>query len=401
MSDVNKKFFENFTAVPLKDQSLPNHYDAGEVIHLGLNYSGTRMAYSRTDGSVRVWSMLNDGGRDPVVMEAPHARPVELLCFHTQEEFVFATVARDEFIRIWRTNGSLQREIRVKTPLSRSSSEKSRGGVVLQHVSYSSDGVVVMAADRDGWVYGFDALFAPVFAFDVGEYVYSTMWFHFEHKYFACGLQDGTIPVFELSDNDSESQERYGVRKLATLRGHRSSVTCLAIDPRGKYFAAGSVEGVVLIWNTESMLVTRVISDVDEAVSGLDISRDGTYVAVTFDKSANGKIYDTALGEVILEIPSSQSGPQVTAQIVWFPQKTTFVYVADKGRNVVLMKRPEEGTRKRTDEKARDNRDRDNRDRENRDNRESRDNRDNRDTRDNRDRDRDNRKRKVQHHHRY
>ncbi|KAG7195231.1 uncharacterized protein KQ657_003757 [Scheffersomyces spartinae] len=418
MSAVNKKFFEDFTSIPIRDQSLPNHFDAGEVIHIALNFTGTRLAYSRSDGSVRIWSMMNEGGRESVVIESPHTKPVELLCFNPQEEFVFLTVARDEYIRVWRTNGVLQREVQVKSPVNKSGKGSDKANVILQHVGYSSDGQIVVVADREGWIYGFDALFAPIFSVDVGEYVYSIMWFHFEHKYFACGLQDGSIPIFELVEKSSEHQLLYEIRKLTTLRGHRSSVTCLAIDPRGIYFAAGSNEGVVLIWKNETMLVTRVISDIDEAVTDLDISRDGTYVAVSFDRTASGKIYDISLGDKIYDIPNSLSGSQVTPQIRWFPQKTTFVYVGDKGRNVVLMKRPEEGLRKRADDKmgrlgdgdgvkGRDIRDsRTNKDhRENRDKRITRESRESRESRDNRDRDirhrdKDTQKRRL-HHQRY
>lgn len=299
-----------------------------EIISLTINQTGTRLINTRTDKSIRIWRCFNDRLAEPVIIEAPHLKAVESVSWNPKTEHSFASVGRDELIKLWRINGFLEKEIKVA---------KDNGQpAVLQIIEYSNDGEILTVVDRDSTVLFYSATnnYTKLGEIKVNEHIYDLKWFNFQHDYFICALHDGTIPFYQVNLADGIE-----VKNLHTLKGHRSSAICLSIDPRGRYFACGSNEGIVSIWNTKSMINNRVITSIDEAISHIDISRDGTYLGITYDSESNIRIFDYESTDEVYEIPNSLNGSLVLALIKWFPSKTAFVYTSDNGKTMSLLKR--------------------------------------------------------------
>jgi THO complex subunit 3 len=330
MSKVNKSFFKNFVPVLSRDRPLPGHTASStEIILVSINVTGTRIVTSRTDKSMRVWKSTADRLIDPIVIEDAHSRSVERVSWDPQREFTFASVGRDENIKIWKTTGTLERLIKVEKELGQSDATS------LKIISYSNDGELIAAVDRDSTVllYSVEKDYQKVGEIKLNEHVYDLKWFNFAHGYFACALHDGTTPIYKVDDGEMTLK--------TTLRGHRSSATTLAIDPRGTYAAIGSNEGVLSIWNTASMLNTKVITEIDESIASVDCSRDGTYVAATYDRGSNIRVFDVESTEQVYEVPNSVSGQLTFATIAWFPNKTAFAFSSDHGTTLTLMKKPD------------------------------------------------------------
>lgn len=329
MSKVNKSFFKNFVAVSSRDRPLPGHTASStEIILVSINVTGTRVVTSRTDKSIRIWKSTSDSLIDPVVIEEAHARLVERVSWDPKREFTFASVGRDDLIKIWKTTGVLERLVKVKKELGQSEAPS------LKIVAYSNDGELIAVVDRDSTVllYAVEKDYQKVGEIKLNEHVYDLKWFNGAHTYFACTLHDGTTPIYKVDDE---------ITLKATLKGHRSSATTLAVDPRGTYAAIGSNEGVISIWNTATMLNSKVITEVDESIALVDCSRDGTYVAATYDRESNMRVFDVESSEQVYEVPNSVSGQLTFGTIAWFPNKTAFVFSSDHGTTLSLMKKPE------------------------------------------------------------
>lgn len=82
---------------------------------------------------------------------------------------------------------------------------------------------------------------------------------------------------------------------LHTLRGHRTAISCLAFDPKGKYLAAGSNEGIVSLWDisTSDFICFRTFHKPDHSITSLSISHDGAYIAFGVEGVA-GSSHNTA-----------------------------------------------------------------------------------------------------------
>ncbi|KAI5967938.1 hypothetical protein CANMA_002706 [Candida margitis] len=330
--NINRAYFKRLTPQILRDKPLVGHTSSSsEIITISVNNCGTRLVTSRTDKSLRIWKCQSDRIVDPIIIEDAHSKAVESISWDPNTESTFATVGRDEYIKIWRgSTGTLDNV--VKTHLKN-----------LKLIRYSTDGELVIVVDRESNVLCFavNQSYKLVNEFKVPEYVYDLQWFNYEHEFFIMALHDGSLPVYKVSDASESRDGADGVdiTSKTILTGHRSSATSIAISPRGRYFTVGASEGVISKWSTESMVNCGVITNIDEVISALDINGDGTYVAVSFDKDSNSIIYDLETTEQIFEVPNSASGNMTFSSICWFPNKSAFVYSSDFGTTLTWMRK--------------------------------------------------------------
>jgi len=68
-----------------------------------------------------------------------------------------------------------------------------------------------------------------------------------EHNLILSGCSDGSIYLWDLAD-PSHTPQRIAARE----RGHHDAVTCLAISPDGKYFASGSADHGIKVWDLDA-----------------------------------------------------------------------------------------------------------------------------------------------------
>ncbi|KAK6205481.1 WD40-repeat-containing domain protein [Scheffersomyces amazonensis] len=334
----NKTFFKNFTPLSVKDAPLPGHsLSSSEIIIISINATGTKLVTSRTDKTIRIWRCYPDKIDDALVIEDAHAKAVESISWEPNTEHSFASVGRDEYVKIWNAHtAQLERQFRV---FKGDSNEPTS----LKTVRYSSDGLILITVDRESIVsfFSVEHNYKKIYELtSITEPIYDVQWFHYNHSFFILALHNGNIPIYKLTTNEKDGITAQ-VEFKTEFTGHRSSATGIVIDPRGTYFAVGSGEGVVSIWDTQTMLHTKVISDIDESIACLDASRDGTYIAISYDKSQNIAIYDTVSGDRVFEVPNSESGQMTFSAIEWFPNKTSFAYSSDQGTVLTVMKKPE------------------------------------------------------------
>lgn len=307
------------TSTPIKDKPLPGFTSSSsEIILIAINATGTKLVTSRTDKSIRIWKCLHERLVDPVIIEEAHTKSVESISWDPNHEQRFASVGRDDIIKIWKAStGKMERQIKLKE------------GSVLKIIRYSIDGKHLIVVDRESQISLYStATYKLVTSFQIKEHIYDLQWFNSD--YFVLALHDGSLPIYKVGDT---------IELLSTLIGHRSSGTSLTVDPRGSYFAAGSNEGVVSFWNTKNMLNTRVLTNIDEAISHVDASRDGGFVAVSYDKGSNIRVFDTDLGKEVWEVPGSESGDLAFATVVWFPNRAAMAYTGDKGKTLMVTSR--------------------------------------------------------------
>lgn len=320
-ASTNREFFKTLQALVFRDKPIAGHTSSSsEIISMSFNPCGTKLVLSRTDKSIRIWKYLHDKLGDPTIIEDAHNKAVESISWDPRTEYTFATVGRDDCIKIWRgNNGTLERSI--KTDMNS-----------LMLVRYSNDGEVLIAVDRNSTILLFETSgYKLISEVKLHEHIYDLQWFHQGHKFLVCALHDGTIPVYEFNDEE--------LKLRTTLTGHRSSATTISLLPRGNFFVVGSSEGVVSFWDCKTMLNSNVITEIDESISNVDCSRDGTYFIANFDTGSNARIFESESGEQMYEIPNSMSGQMTFSTAVWLPTKTAFVYSSDYGTTVTLMKK--------------------------------------------------------------
>ena len=315
MASDNKGYFQKLVSVSAKELGSAG----SEVVPVGINATGSRVVGARTDRSLQVWRCA-DRFSDCVTIENAHSRAVEGVSWNPLKELEFATVARDKSVKIWHANGRLEREISLDK-------------IYTSHlVQYSTDGQYLAVGCREKHILLLEVKKNYQIVADVttDEHIYGLAWFNHQHTYLAATFQNGSYTIFKHSQ---------GLSPFFTAKGHRSVVTSVAVDSRGRYFALGSSDGIVSLWKTDTLVNDKVLTTVDEAIAQVSLSRDGNYVGVAYDSGSNLRIFDYETLEEILEVPSSILGGVSLAGIQWFPNKTGFVYVTDRGRTMAMMRR--------------------------------------------------------------
>ncbi|CAI5759963.1 unnamed protein product [Candida verbasci] len=320
----NRSFFQNIKPQQIIDKPVYGHTtSSSEIITIQINQTGSTIVLSRTDKSIRIWKTYPDRIGDTITIENAHGnnKTIESIAFNPKFDCQFATVAKDEYIKIWKgQNGQLENSIKTN----------SNG---LKLIKYSNDGEICSCIDNEKQISFFNVSknYKFIHKIQLEDYVYDLRWFNLNHDYFICGLHNGIIKLFKFE---------FELDKLILkkeLLGHKSSITSIAINPRGSYFCCGSQEGSVSIWNTQEFLNLKNISDVDQSIANLDISRDGTYIGISYDKSSNIKLYDYQSSEVIFEIPNTSSGNMTYSIVKWFPNKTSLCYSSNHGTTLTVM----------------------------------------------------------------
>lgn len=307
--------FAKHAHVALPDKPLGKNKQL-EVV--ALDVRNDIVAYSRTDGSLRVWRVV-DGDFKGGVVENAHDKVVSLLALldTDQQQFYVATVAGGPIVRRWKS-GQVKMELHQDREV--------RVGGELTVVAAAHDGKLVVV-DRVGHVLVLARDWSVLSTHDHGERVFAAKWFH-SNRHFMLASQDGSTAVYELNTLNK-------VVKIGLLERHRSACTAVALAPLGKTIAVGSNDGAVSYWELRTLGHDQVLADVDEPVAAVDINEDGL-LAVSFDCRANTRVYRGT--ELVYEVPESATTTSCGLAAWMGPER--LVYTSDKGRAVSLL-RPE------------------------------------------------------------
>lgn len=340
---MSKKYFQDLvtTVVPdIKSSAKSSRYrSANEIITVAWNNPATRIAYSRTDGSIRIWKLASCDlvSKQPVIIEDCHRKQVESISWKPTSESTLASVGNDQNVKLWNTaRGSLIKEI--DTGVS--------NNIVVQ---YSGDGKFIATISRSNVVTIIDAnAYTIVDSLKLDEDIYSISWNN-TSSFIFLGLADGSIPLYRFGNGKLEH--------VLSLKGHRSSIKSLKVEARARYLVAGSNEGVISVWSLETLAVVKIFADVDQPIAQIDVSREGSYISATYEDGQSSRIYEIESEECFHEIPKCVAGSQTFPNLQFCPIKTLFAYTSDDG-DLYLTNRPgKSNLREVRDRDPRDSRD--------------------------------------------
>lgn len=113
--------------------------------------------------------------------------------------------------------------------------------------------------------------------------------------------------------------------QLQTVLGaHPANCICIEFDPTGKYFATGSVDALVSLWDVEELACVRTFSRLEWPVRTISFSYDGKILA-SASEDLLIDIADVETGEKIFEVPCESP----TFTIAWHPKRHLLAFACD------------------------------------------------------------------------
>ncbi|XP_076812837.1 THO complex subunit 3-like [Clavelina lepadiformis] len=271
-----------------------------KVHSVAWNKDGKKLASGSYDQTASVFTL----DRDRLTREFSckgHTDSVDQLCWNPTNSEVFATASGDKTVRVWDgRSGNCTSTINTK------------GENI--NICWSPNGQSIAVGNKEDLVTFIDTkTFKPraheQFKVEVNEIT----WNNTNDLFFlTTGL--GTVQIYSYPD----------LKLIQSLQGHTANCICIKFGNRGKYFATGSADAIVNLWDLSELVCVRTFSRLDWPVRTLSFSHDGLMLAsASEDHFIDISCVET--GENICEVPCDSP----TFTVAWHPKHRLLAYACD------------------------------------------------------------------------
>jgi len=271
------------------------------VHSVAWNCNGRYLASGSFDKTVSIFNL----DKDRLIRESNmkgHSDSVDQLCWHPSHSDLLVTASGDKTIRVWdaRANGKCMEVVSTK------------GENI--NICWSPDGNTIAVGNKEDLITfvdtrNFRSKAEEQFRFEVNE----ISWNNTNDLFFLTNGH-GCINILSYPD----------LKLIHTLNAHPANCICIKFDPKGRYFATGSADALVSLWDLEELACVRTFSRLDWPVRTLGFSYDGQMLA-----SASEDLFiDIAMvetGERICDVPCLTP----TFTIAWHPNRYLLAFACD------------------------------------------------------------------------
>lgn len=291
------------TAVPFKNLHSREYQGHKKKVHsVAWNCTGTKLASGSVDQTARLWHIEPHGhGKVKDIELKGHTDSVDQLCWDPKHGDLIATASGDKTVRLWDARSgkcSMQAELSGENI----------------NITYKPDGTHIAVGNRDDELTILDVRkFKPMhkrkFSYEVNEIAWNMT-----GEMFFLTTGNGTVEVLAYPS----------LRPLDTLVAHTAGCYCIAIDPMGRYFAVGSADSLVSLWEISEMLCVRTFTKLEWPVRTISFNYTGDYIA-SASEDLFIDISNVHTGRTVHQIPCRAAMNSVE----WNPRYNLLAYAGD------------------------------------------------------------------------
>ncbi|XP_050167790.1 THO complex subunit 3 isoform X2 [Myiozetetes cayanensis] len=230
-----------------------------------------------------------------------HGDSVDQLCWHPSNPDLFVTASGDKTIRIW--------DVRTTKCIA---TVNTKGENI--NICWSPDGQTIAVGNKDDVVTFIDAKThrskaEEQFKFEVNEISWNN-----DNNMFFLTNGNGCINILSYPE----------LKPIQSINAHPSNCICIKFDPMGKYFATGSADALVSLWDVDELVCVRCFSRLDWPVRTLSFSHDGKMLASASEDHFID-IAEVETGEKLWEVQCESP----TFTVAWHPKRPLLAFACD------------------------------------------------------------------------
>ncbi|XP_001380890.1 THO complex subunit 3 [Monodelphis domestica] len=281
-----------------KTREFPAH--SAKVHSVAWSCDGRRLASGSFDKTASVFLLE----KDRLVKEnnyRGHGDSVDQLCWHPSNPDLFVTASGDKTIRIW--------DVRTTKCIA---SVNTKGENI--NICWSPDGQTIAVGNKDDVVTFIDAKThrskaEEQFKFEVNEISWNN-----DNNMFFLTNGNGCINILSYPE----------LKPVQSINAHPSNCICIKFDPTGKYFATGSADALVSLWDVDELVCVRCFSRLDWPVRTLSFSHDGKMLASASEDHFID-IAEVETGDKLWEVQCESP----TFTVAWHPKRPLLAFACD------------------------------------------------------------------------
>ncbi len=290
------------SATPTPRPSVAAIIDQPAAYALAAAFSpdGSLLASGYSDGTTKLWSVLDNSEIAPLV---EHANWVRAVAF-SPDGSLLATGSGDTTIKVWDTN--TKRALRTLAD--------HQGDVYA--VAFSPDGLLA-SGSSDTTVKLWNISTGSVLrTFDEHTGAVYSLAFSPDGRYLAAGSADRTIRVWDLTDGQNR-----------ILSGQGNSINALAFSPDGRWLISGSADHSIRVWQVATGTVVDSIINTGGPVRAVAFSSDGSLLAIATSNAV--RLYETRRWT---ERQALFASAHVVAGVAFSPDNLLLASASEDGR---------------------------------------------------------------------
>ncbi|KZS14090.1 THO complex subunit 3 [Daphnia magna] len=273
---------------------------SAKVHTVDWNCDGRRLASGSFDKTVCLFTVDSDR----LVKEqtfSGHNDSVDQLCWHETNPDLLSTASGDKTMRVW--------DARIKKNIA---TVNTKGENI--NITWSPDGNSIAVGNKEDLVTFIDARTFKIrmenqFKFEVNE----IEWNKASNLFFLTSGQ-GCIHILDYPE----------LTTVHVTQAHPANCICIEFDPTGRYFATGSADALVSLWDADEIACLRTFSRLDWPVRTLSFSHDGSMLA-SGSEDLLIDVSHVGTGERVIAIPVDTP----TFTVAWHPRSHLLAYACD------------------------------------------------------------------------
>ncbi|KNC97001.1 uncharacterized protein SPPG_07817 [Spizellomyces punctatus DAOM BR117] len=286
-----------------------------KVLTVGWNNDGRKLASGSADQTARVYtSVERTSSKDAIELKA-HTGDVDQLCWDPTHPDRLATASLDSSIMIW----DIRTADKTRThPYARKVSTTGEN----INICWSPDGRHIAVGNKEDMVSFIDPRGGGDSKSEK-KYIWHTIkndveineisWNYAGDLFFMTTGQ-GTVKVLEFPQ----------FKPVLDLTAHTANIYCVEFDPRGKYFATGSADALICLWDIEEFICVRTFGKLEWPIRTISFSYDGELIA----SGSEDRIIDISAVETGESVHTIQCNAAMNS-VAWHPTKHILAYAGD------------------------------------------------------------------------